>query len=622
MEQLIYLFVLIPLAGFGVSVLVPEKKENLVSANAIITAGAQFLFFSAFLVYWLFNGHPALESKSIAIYKSAEDAFYLDFCFDKIAAMYCAVGSFLTFMIVVYCRHYLHREPGYKRFFAEILFFFLGYNVVVFSNNLVTLAIGWEMVGVASFLLISFYRERYLPVKNAVKVFSIYRLGDVGLLLAIWMAHQVLQGKDTFIQLNASGSVSDQFDPQSLSGIFISVMILVTAAAKSAQLPFSSWLPRAMEGPTPSSAIFYGSLSVHLGALLLMRAFPFWHDQTFVRVLICIMGAGTALITSRIARVQSSVKAQIAFSSIAQIGLIFVEVALGWIDLALIHFAANAFLRTYQLLVSPSVVSYLIREQFYDFTPRENTFHRLIPKRLSYSIYILSVKEWELGTLLNRFYWKPLKWMGNKLDFMTVKRGMLFFVPTYLTGLFFLFNQDLLPTYVLTYLPLLFAFFGLVKVLRSFTERKSALLSWYLLLKNHFWLALAIAYHGHFDYEKVIIYLSGVVFFGIVGYLCLLRLKMTEHNVSLSKFRGHVYEHPRLCMIFFIACLGITGFPISPTFIGIDMVFERIHKSDLLLASFAALSFVITGLSAIRIYARIFLGPHFKAYHEIAYRSS
>lgn len=147
-------------------------------------------------------------------------------------------------------------------------------------------------------------------------------------------------------------------------GIFISAMFLLSASAKSAQMPFSSWLPRAMEGPTPSSAIFYGSLSVHIGVFLLLRTFPFWEFQTSVRLAIAFLGASTMLIATGIARVQSSVKSQIAYASIAQIGIIFIEVSLGFEKFAPFHFAGNAFLRTYQLLVSPSVVSYLIREQF------------------------------------------------------------------------------------------------------------------------------------------------------------------------------------------------------------------------------------------------------------------
>ncbi len=623
MEDFFQIFLLIPLAGFILSLLIPAKKENLLSGVAFISTGTQLVSLAVFSAYWLFHGHPSLDAKDILILESSDDSFFIDFCFDKITLVYALVGAFLTFLVTVYCRYYMHREAGFKRFFNEILFFYMGFNLVVFSGNLVTLAIGWEMVGIASFLLISFYRERYLPVKNAVKVFSIYRIGDVGLLLAMWMTHHLWNENISFFKLSNYELVHEHLSSHSLIGIFISLMLLITACAKSAQLPFSSWLPRAMEGPTPSSAIFYGSLSVHLGVFILLRTYPFWEYQPSVRILIGVIGGSTSFIASRTARVQSSVKAQIAFSSIAQIGLIFIELALGFETLALLHFAANAFLRTYQLLVSPSVVSYLIKEQFYNFTPRENTFSlKFIPKKISYTVYMLSLKEWHLGKLMNRIYWAPLKWAGNKMNFMTFKNTILFFVPVYLMGLFCIYNEEILPDYVERFLPIVFSLFGLVMILRAFTERKSALMSWHLIIMNFFWVALAISFNENFSHEQVFIFLSGVVFFGGIGYACMFKLRGNEHNISLSKFRGHAYEHPRLAFVFLLCCLGVSGFPISPTFIGIDLIFEHIHEHQLLLAGFASSSFVIGGLAAIRLYARIFLGPHVKTYHEIAYRSS
>ncbi len=148
---------------------------------------------------------------------------------------------------------------------------------------------------------------------------------------------------------------------------------------------------------TPSSAIFYGSLAVHLGVFLMLRTFPFWEEQTSVRILIAAMGLFTAIITTGIGRVQSSVKSQIAYASAAQIGLIFIEVAAGFESLALFHFAGNAFLRTYQLLVSPSVVSYLIREQFYNFSARAGSVEAGFPAKIKiHSLYSL-YKRMESG---------------------------------------------------------------------------------------------------------------------------------------------------------------------------------------------------------------------------------
>ena len=171
--------------------------------------------------------------------------------FDLVTATYLLTGAYLTMLVTIYSRYYLHRESGYKRYFNTILFFYIGYNIAIMADNFETLFIGWEILGITSFLLIAFYRNRYLPVKNAVKIFSIYRIGDVGLLLAMWMSHHLWHESITFQKLQDAELVSAQLQSHSWIGVFISLMILMSAAAKSAQLPFSSWLPRAMEGADP-----------------------------------------------------------------------------------------------------------------------------------------------------------------------------------------------------------------------------------------------------------------------------------------------------------------------------------------------------------------------------------
>jgi hypothetical protein len=178
---------------------------------------------------------------------------------------------------------------------------------------------------------------------------------------------------------------------------------LVAVATKFAQLPFSSWLSRAMEGPTTSSAIFYGSVSVHIGVFLLLGTYPFWENIVVIRIGVVIIGLATGVFAAGKARVQSTVKTQIAYSSIVQLGIIFIEVALGFHILALIHFAGNAFLRTYQLLVSPSVLSYLIHDQFYNFITRKHNKKDSAFKKILNSFYVLSIKEWNLDFLLHRF---------------------------------------------------------------------------------------------------------------------------------------------------------------------------------------------------------------------------
>lgn len=619
---LLQFFILLPLAGFLVSLTIPPKRENLISWISFSTVGAHFAGAIFFVAAWLFSKNPVLNIKDIEIYRTDNYSFFIDFFFDKITATYLLVGSMLSFLVTLYSRYYLHRETGYKRFFNTILFFYLGYNVAIFSGNFETLFIGWEILGISSFLLIAFYRDRYLPVKNAVKVFSIYRFGDVGLILAMWMSHHLWHENITFLKLHNFALVHTQLQSHTWIGVFISLMILISAAAKSAIFPFSSWLPRAMEGPTPSSAIFYGSLSVHLGVFLLLRSYVFWEHQVSVRILFAVIGLVTSIVATGTARVQSSIKTQIAYASIAQIGLIFIEVAAGWQTLALWHFACNAFLRTYQLLVSPSVVTYLIREQFYEFTPRTHTMEDSFPKKIENSLYVLCLKEFNLDSFMYRWLWNPLKWVGRRLDFLTLDRVMTILLPAYLLCLALAYNMNRIGESGRSFLPFVFALIALLLVLKAFTERKLARMSWLLIIMNHLWIALAVSFNEQFRFGQPPLYLSGVIVSGICGFLCLRWLRSHEGSIDMDQFHGHSYKHPGIAAFFLLCCLGVSGFPITPTHIGEDVIFTHIHEDQPVLAFIIALSFVIDGLAIIRMYARVFLGPHSKSVFEMAYRSS
>ena len=622
MSFFLQFFVLIPLLTFLLSLLLPKNNEKLISKWAIYCVGLHLITFYVFFFYWLWQDRPTLDYKEVVLFKAKHYEYFVDFYFDKITATYFLVGSFLTFLVILYSRYYLHRESGYKRFFNTLLFCYLGFNMVIFSGNLETLFIGWEILGISSFLLIAFYRNRYLPVKNAVKVFSVYRIGDVGLILAIWLMHHLFQENITFFKLNDAALVHAHLGAHGWIGLFISLLILVSAAAKSAQLPFSSWLSRAMEGPTPSSAIFYGSLSVHMGVFLLLRTAPFWEQQLYVRIIIGLLGLSTSVVATGIARVQSSIKSQIAYASIAQIGLIFIELAAGFTHLALLHFAGNSFLRTYQLLISPSVVSYLIREQFYHFVPRHHTVEDSFPSKLKYSLYMLCLKEYNLDNFLFRFLWNPLKIVGQKLNFLTNSWSLIVMTLVFLTGLSALFYQHLIPISVKIYLPYLFSFMGVAIILKSFTERKHALVSWFFVIMHHFWITLAISFNEHFNIEQVYFYLSGIVVAGLLGFIGLYRLKAHEGSIALDQFHGHSYRHPKIALLFLLACLGVSGFPLTPAFIGEDLIFMHIQENQPLLAFMASLAFIIDGLAIVRMYARIFFGPHVKSIYEMAYRSS
>lgn len=622
MNEFLPYSILVPLLGFVMNLMLPRKREAVIFWSAITTVGLHALCLLVFTSVWIGSGAPDTPGEGPALYRTSDAEFALHFFFDRNTAVYFWVASVLTFLVMIFSRYYMHREPGFKRFFNNVLFFYTGLSFVIFSGNLETLFIGWEIIGVTSFFLIAFYRDRYLPVKNALKVVSIYRVADVFLLLGIWICHHQFGQSLSFAtwkQMFADGIPLITEEPYK---VIVPLIFLVVALVKSAQLPFSSWLPRAMEGPTTSSAIFYGSLSVHIGVFLLLRTYPLWGDILFVKVLIIGFGISTAVVATLIARVQSAVKSQLAYSSIAQIGLMFAEVALGWHTLALIHFAGNAFLRTYQLLVSPSVLSYLIHDQFFNFNPPQYHVKDNFQGRLSMAIYTLNIKEWNMDRFMYKFLWQPLKTVGNMLEFIHLRNVLYFFLPLYAAGLYFVFHQDMMPDDVLHNLPSGLALVSVLLILKAFVKRNEAPNAWFLVVMSQLFTAMAIAFNEQFDLYQIFLYLSGIVVSMATGYWVFARLARAGDAITLDKFHGHSYEHPRLTRLFMLASLGMAGFPITPTFIGEDLILGHVQEHQFGLTLLIALGLILDGLAVYRIYARLFLGPHEKGYHEVAYRSS
>lgn len=622
MSTFIPLFVLLPFISFLTGLMIPAKKEKIIfwaSAIPVLLHLAIHLIFGA---YWISNGCPEIHFNGPVLYKTLDSEFSIDFFYDRYAAIYLLVSALLSYLVLVFSRYYMHREKGYKRFFNNIMFFYTGLCVILFAGNLETLFVGWEIIGVTSFFLIGFYRDRYLPVKNALKVVSLYRIADVLLLLGIWICHHYFSRSITFFDINASHKTGGILIDDAAYALVIPLIFVVISMVKSAQFPFSYWLPRALEGPTTSSAIFYGSLSSHIGVFLLVRTFPLWDQEIWIRVLIIAVGIITSLVATLTARVQSSVKTQIAYSSIAQIGLMFIEVALGFHYLAMIHFAGNAFLRTYQILVSPSVLNYLIHDQFFHYIPRQHEIDNSLRGRIKKAIYILSIREWNMDHFFYRWIWQPLKKAGNRLQVLSYKILIRVFIPAFFISLLLAHNRENIPHGFLSVLPILMILVSLILILKVFSFRGEATKAWNLTFLSQLFISMAIAFNEEFDFAQVYLYLSGILISAVLGYFCLSWLRKQGENILLNKFHGHSYEHPRLVIAFMLAILGMAGFPITPTFIGEDILLGHVHENQYLLTFLIALCLIMDGLVAFRIYSRIFLGPHEKGYHEIAYRSS
>ncbi len=305
--------------------------------------------FVAALAYVLGGAHP----RHVALgtwFGIGEYGFRLGVGIDGLSLTYLALVGFLSAVVGSVSHRYLHREEGYRRFFLLLTLVTAAMGVLVTADSLDFLFIGWELVGLGSALLIAFYQERHAPARHGLFAFVVYRICDVGLLsAAVYLHHLTGAG-----ELPVTGEVASL---STGAATVLGLLVLFGSMGKAGQLPFSGWLPRAMEGPTTSSAIFYGALSVHAGPYLLLRTAPLWHGSTVVCVAVGLVGGATALHASVVGRVQTDAKTALAYATLAQLGLVYVEIALGLTTLALVHVVGNTLLRTLQILRAPSIIA-------------------------------------------------------------------------------------------------------------------------------------------------------------------------------------------------------------------------------------------------------------------------
>lgn len=285
---------------------------------------------------------------------SAEGGFPVVLLVDSMSLAFAAAISLIGGTVAAFSHRYLHREIGYHRYFVLFAVFLTGMLAVVLAGSVQVLFVGWEFLGISSTLLVAFFHERPLPVRNALTVFVVYRFSDAAMLGATVLVHH-LSGSSSLQLLFGTGD-SGPFPISAAGATAVGLLLAVAAAGKCAQLPFSFWLPRAMEGPTPSSAVYYGALAIHAGAYLLLRAAPILERSPVVAVLVGAMGATTAIYAILVRRVQTDVKSALAFASLTHVSLILVEIALGFHRLAFVHLLANASLRLFQFLRAPSIL--------------------------------------------------------------------------------------------------------------------------------------------------------------------------------------------------------------------------------------------------------------------------
>jgi NADH-quinone oxidoreductase subunit L len=618
MNQLLVLFIAIPLAAFIISLFWQNKSERAIGRIVRFTKVLYIIFSIVFAGWWVTNGLTPVTSHLATLYQTDHFVFAFELYYDEVTAVFSIVGALLFFLVATFSKYYMHRDHGYKRFFNTILLFAAGYNFIILSGNFETLFIGWEIKGVCSFILIAFYRDRYLPVKNAFKAISYYRTSDVALMLCMWMMHHLTHQNITFDKLG-DAKIMAAAPGMAAMGVFITCMMIIPALVKSAQFPFTTWLPRAMEGPTASSAIFYGSLSVHIGVFLLLRTHPFWEDMLWAKIVIIAFGAITAIVSTLIARVQPTVKTQIAYSSAAQIGLMFIEVAIGWHWLVLVHFAGNAFLRTYQLLVSPSVLNYLVHHQYFHYSkPEQQPL-----SKFKASLYVLCLKEWNLDAMMFRYLWSPFKWIGRQLQFLQSAVAIIVIaVSGAALVVYGSVNLHQLP-HAGPVVPHIFMGVALASILSSFACRQSALKAWSYLAIAHLFIIASILFNAsHIKTIEIVLYVSGILPAFALGYYCLQKIKSIDNDILLNRFHGYIYEQQTTGFLFLLSCIGMLGFPVTAAFIGIDIFFTYVDESQKILIVLMGLCILFIELAAFRILLRIFMGPHKKPDHPVAFRSS
>ena len=325
--------------------------------------------------------------------------------FALLSAIICAiVGQFSS--------RYLSRDPGYSRYFVNFGLFTLGILLLSFAGNTESLLIGWELLGISSALLIAFFHGKKQPLKNALIVFSVYRLGDAALLSAsILIHHHLGSGQlEQLIQgIESNNSIHD-FDALTLN--IIVALALVAIICKSALFPFSSYLPKAMEGPTPSSAVFYGSLSVHAGVFLLWRIDALIAHAPVMRVVLLGLGIMTTWFSYRSSKLQNDVKSALAYNSLVQIGIIVIELALGLHTLAFFHIVGNAALRLTQFLRAPNAMEdFAMRIQWQD----SDAGSSYDTKRPCFG-YLIFFERGCVGTLAYRLILSPGRKLCERLE--------------------------------------------------------------------------------------------------------------------------------------------------------------------------------------------------------------
>ena len=357
---LISIILLAPLAAFAFFGLLSLTGRNYRRQDLVSTAAMIVAFVCSVLLFTnVINNpdkfsHDGAEIHSLTWLPLGSVNFSMGFLFDSVTAVMLLVVTIVSSLVHIFSIGYMHGDPRYPRFFAFLSLFSFSMLFLVVSDNLLGIYIGWELVGVCSYLLIGFWFEQDAPANACKKAFMTTRVGDVGMFIGMMMLFAKfrtlsLYGDEGIFAL-ASNLTTGDITWLSIAG----VLIFCGAVGKSAQIPLHTWLPDAMEGPTPVSALIHAATMVAAGVYLTARMFPILTADS--SLVIAYVGGITALVAATIAIVRFDIKRVLAYSTISQLGYMMLAIGAGSYIAGLFHLTTHAFFKALLFLGSGSVI--------------------------------------------------------------------------------------------------------------------------------------------------------------------------------------------------------------------------------------------------------------------------